>query len=245
MGPNHQLLPKESRIIVRIDRRFRGPPESGNGGYVAGLLAKALGSSDCEVMLKIPPPLDRDLTIACDGTTATLSDGESLVATAARSSVNVDVPAPPSLDGATVAENRFTGRHDHIFPGCFVCGPDREEADGLRIFPGATDDASHQVAAVWTPDDSLLDWEGVLQPEFVWAALDCPGYFAVEGKARPAVLGRLGVHLFEKRIPSGPLIVTGWPIGSDGRKHEAGTALHDSSGTLLAAARATWVTLRQ
>jgi hypothetical protein len=40
------------------------------------------------------------------------------------------------------------------------------------------------------------------------------------------------------------LVVTGWPIGSEGRKHFAGTALHDSDGGLVAAATATWVTLK-
>jgi hypothetical protein len=28
------------RATIRIDRRFRGPPESGNGGYVCGCLAQ-------------------------------------------------------------------------------------------------------------------------------------------------------------------------------------------------------------
>jgi len=42
-----------------------------------------------------------------------------------------------------------------------------------------------------------------------------------------------------------PLIVTGWPIGSEGRKHQVGSALHDADGQLVAAARATWITLNE
>ncbi len=176
-----------------------------------------------------------------DGTTATLCDGETEIALATRADVSIEVPPPPSIEAARSAETRFTGRTGHIFPACFVCGPDREPGDGLRIFAGAVGD---QVAAVWSPDSSLLDDFGAVRPEFVWAALDCPGYFAVEHVARPAVLGRFGVVMHEPRIEPQPIIVTGWPIRSEGRKHQAGTALHDADGRLLAAGLAIWITLR-
>jgi len=35
--------------------------------------------------------------------------------------------------------------------------------------------------------------------------------------------------------------VVGWPIGSSGRKHEAGTALYDGEGELCGQARALWI----
>jgi hypothetical protein len=208
------------------------------------LLARELGSSNCLVSLKVPPPLDRDLLIRDDGDGATLCDGDRVIASVERAFISIDVPAPPSLDDARAAGKRYTGLHNHIFPACFVCGPDRGEGDGLRIFAGPLGNAAGQVAAVWTPDASLLNDDGTIRPEFVWAALDCPGYFAVESVARPAVLGRFGVVMHERLIAPRPLIVTGWPIGSEGRKHEAGTALHDVNGRLLAAAHATWITLK-
>jgi hypothetical protein len=40
-----------------------------------------------------------------------------------------------------------------------------------------------------------------------------------------------------------PLIVTGWPIASEGRKHHVGTALHQPDGALVACARSTWITV--
>jgi hypothetical protein len=33
----------------------------------------------------------------------------------------------------------------------------------------------------------------------------------------------------------------GWPLGAEGRKHYAGTALYTAEGELLGVARATWV----
>lgn len=229
--------------FLRIDPRFRGPPTSGNGGYVAGLLARELGDRECVVTLRRPPPLARDLAVERDGAAVRLVDGEEVVAFAAPAPVAVDVPPPPALAAAIAAQARFTGHDHHIFPGCFVCGPERVAGDGLRIFTGRLDTGTGQVAAAWTPDDSLHDPSGALCPEFIWAALDCPGYFAVQDRSGPAVLGRLGVTRLRPIPAHAPLIVTGWPIASDGRKHQVGTALHDDQGRLLAAGLATWVSL--
>ena len=45
---------------IQIGRQFRGPPNSGNGGYVCGVLAKGL-DGPVTAMLRAPPPLDVDL----------------------------------------------------------------------------------------------------------------------------------------------------------------------------------------
>jgi hypothetical protein len=150
---------------VRIERRFRGPEMTGNGGYVAGLVAAALGGSNCTVTLKSPPPLDRDLTLATKDAVATLSADDSVVVTAAREPVDIQVPPPPSLETAEDAEPRFTGLSHHVFSGCFVCGPERDSGDGMRIFPGALGDPAHQVAATWEPDETLADADGLVRPE--------------------------------------------------------------------------------
>ncbi|HET9356415.1 MAG TPA: hypothetical protein VFO42_09665 [Sphingomicrobium sp.] len=227
--------------IVRIDRRFRGPPDSANGGYFAGLVARELGGSDVVVTLKRPAPLDRELTIECDAEKAALFDGEDLLALAERAPIEIDVPAPPSFDEAREAERRYTGLKSHIYPGCFVCGPERQSNDGWRIFAGPT--GADQVAATWIADLEFAGEDGALRSEFVWAALDCPGYFAVEKLAGLALLGRIGVRMVAP-VPCGePLIVTGWGQGSEGRKHRAATALFDRHGDLLAAATQTWVSL--
>jgi hypothetical protein len=138
------------------------------------------------------------------------------------------------------AQQRYVGHRRHRFPSCFVCGPDREPGDGLAIYPG---DVGGQVAATWTPGADLAGEEGKVRREFLWAALDCPGYFAVEEAAGLALLGRMSARV-ERDVPAGePLMVTGWPIASEGRKHHVGTALHDAGGALVACARSTWITI--
>ena len=75
---------------VTIDPRFRGPPDSGNGGYVAGLLARSVDGA-AEVTLRRPPPLVRPLDIARrpDGG-AILCDGGEVVAEAAPALLDID-----------------------------------------------------------------------------------------------------------------------------------------------------------
>ncbi|QNM82846.1 hypothetical protein H8M03_00260 [Sphingomonas sabuli] len=228
---------------IRIQRRFRGPPTSGNGGYVAGLVAAALGGTNATVTLQAPPPLDHDLTLTTEDALATLVEGDKVIVTAASEPVEVAVPPPPSLQGAKDAEPRYVGHSYHNFPGCFVCGPERDSSDGMRIFPGTVGDEASQVAATWTPDDTLADEDGTVRPEFVWAALDCPGYFAAEDKAGRALLGKMSATIKRPVHVGEELIVTGWPIDSTGRKHRVGSALHSADGELVAAATAVWITV--
>ena len=109
---------------ARIERRFNGPPNSGNGGYACGLLGALIGDS-AEVTLRKPPPLETEMEITHEDGEWTLSDGEMVIATGHATELNLDVPAPPSFDDATAAESNYIDRELHIFPTCFVCGPDR------------------------------------------------------------------------------------------------------------------------
>jgi len=47
---------------MTIPRRFRGPPNSGNGGYVCGMLARHITGA-AEVALRAPPPLETGLSV--------------------------------------------------------------------------------------------------------------------------------------------------------------------------------------
>ncbi len=216
-----------------IHRRFRGPDGSGNGGYVAGVVAGLVGGS-VEVTLLLPPPLDRPLDVRREDGRVFLCDGPAVVAEGAPAVVDVEPPAPPSLADAEAA--RLPGGDpESPFPECFVCGPDR--GDGLRIFPGPVPDRD-LVAAPWIPDEEV-------GPELVWAAIDCPGAYGSGAVGRgTVVLGRMTGRVDELPRRGEPCIVTGWPLGEDGRKIHAGTALHGEDGRVLARARQTWIVPR-
>jgi len=236
-----------------IEQCFHGPPRSGNGGYVCGRLAEFI-DGDCRVRLLRPPPLERELTVRADSDAGTLSlcDGEQVIAQAQPQALELTLPAPVFLAEARALSPRFRGFEAHAFPGCFVCGPEREPGDGLRIFPGATEDGS-RVASPWRPDPTLAGKDGCVRPRFVWAALDCPsGWAYLHPGGRVAVLGQLAVHI-EVPVPvAQDLVVVGWPIDDPtadpsadpttnmGRKHRCGSALFSADGEPLAWAAATW-----
>jgi hypothetical protein len=228
---------------IIVGSRYCGPPDSGNGGYVCGLLGSRFPGT-AQVTLRLPPPLDRELLVSGDLESALkLTDGERLVAEASAAGLELDVPALPPAEAVAEAARHYKGFHQHMFPGCFVCGPQRRQGDGLRIFAGGLD-GGRLVAAPWIPDSSLADAAGFVRPEFVWASLDCPGYFAVEENMQPMLLGRLTLELEGQLQVGEACTVLAWPLGSEGRKNFAGTALFDAGGRRIARARAVWVTLR-
>ena len=114
--------------------------------------------------------------------------------------------------------------------------------DGLRLFTGPVA-GRDLVAAPWEPDAALAGDDGRVRPEFVWAALDCPGGWAFGGAAGALLLGRFLADVRDLPRPGDRLVVCGWSLGRDGRKLYAGSAVHTAAGVLLAAARATWITV--
>ena len=230
---------------VVIDRRFRGPPESGNGGYVCGTVATLIGPA-AQITLRRPPPLGHPLIVErLDGGAVALRDGETVIAEGVAAALDLEVPEAVSPADAAEASSSYPGHEKHIFDQCFVCGPRRGPGDGLRIFPDWVA-GRKLVAAPWTPDPSLAGEDGAVRPEFVWASLDCPGAWAMfdeKGFERAVVLGRLAARLLAPVRPGERCVVVGWPLGEDGRKLYAGTALFGEGGDLRAFARATWVRL--
>lgn len=232
-----------SSRVIRITERFHGPPDSGNGGYCAGMIADAIGAP-VKVRLVLPVPMDQDLSVAA------LADdrwevraGSTLIATATADTASANVPHAPSWVEAFGASQHFSGFSQHVYPTCFVCGPARAQGDGLRIFPGSVP-GTGLLAAPWRPDASLADAQGsVVRPEFIWAALDCPGYFA-SCTPKPALLGELAVQIDRAPRIDEPCIVTAWQISADGRKHRAGTALFNADGERCALGVATWIELK-
>ncbi len=235
------------RGTIVIERRFRGPPNSGNGGYSCGRLA-AFVDGTAEVTLVKPPPLDTPLSVAdeADGTVA-LYDGERLIATARATTVDVEARTRPTFAEAEAAARRTFPASAHKLPMCFVCGPDREPGDGLRIHPGPLDPADVEwrgvVAAAWIPAADMAAGDGNVAAEFVWAALDCPTAYAngsPEGFPN-ILLGRQAVRIDRRPAIGEHCVVTAWRTTRDGRKHYAEAALLGGDGEPVAVCRATWI----
>lgn len=110
----------------------------------------------------------------------------------------------------------------------------------MRIFAGALN-GEHAVAAPWVPDESLRGEDGKVAPEFMWAALDCPGFFAVGGTGRAMLLGEFTAHVDRCVHIDEPCTIVGWRVSTEGRKHTVGTALYDEDGEVCARAVGVWI----
>lgn len=225
---------------ILLDRGYNGPPDSGNGGYVSGRLAAFVGAS-AAVTLRRPPPLGRPLNVvSTDAGSVELYDEHVLIAEAEPAAPTGPVPECPCHDEAVAASGRFACFENHIFPTCFVCGPERTEGDGLRIFAGPISEGP-VYAAPWTPAKVLAGTDSLVAPEYLWSALDCPGYFAACPDGVSAVLGRFTAQIQSRPCAGERCTVIGWSLGREGRKRYAGTALFNEGRALVARAEAVWI----
>ena len=229
---------------LTVAAQYCGPRTSANGGYFAGLMA-AQAPHGLAVRLLRPPPLDTEMTVLDlpDGKLE-VRLGELLIAEAAPAKLELTVPDPPGYLEVIDASRSYSGFTAHRFPTCFVCGPQRARGDGMRIFAGPIP-LRDVVAAPWMPDASLDRGDGKVRPEFMSAALDCPGYFSICSDDRMLLLGQLTSRI-DRLVHIGEACsVVGWQLGGSGRKFEAGTAIFDGDGELCGRARAVWIEPRQ
>jgi hypothetical protein len=233
---------------VVIEGRFRGPPNSANGGYACGMVA-ALVEPDpaVEVTLRAPPPLDTPLSAARSDGKVQLRDGETLLAEGRSApEPELELPAPVTLEEAEAARRGSPLHERHSFPTCFVCGPDA--AHGLEVVcgpvPGREDEL---VAAPFRTVGAMAGEGGSVRPELVWSVLDCPS--GLVGMIVPdmgvSVLGRLTGLIHRPLETDRDYVAIGWPIDRDGRKTQSATAILDGDGDAVAVARATWIELAE
>ncbi|MFL5820380.1 MAG: hypothetical protein ACJ76S_06825 [Solirubrobacteraceae bacterium] len=231
------------RIV--IGRRFRGPPDSAQGGYACGLVVERVEGSCATVSLRLPPPLERPLEIARrDERTVALLDADRLVAEGGPAELALDVPGPVSLEQAERASAECPWVDRHPFPGCFGCGPERSQDEAVAIMMGSVA-GSDVFAAPWTPLGEFADDGGAVAGRFVWAALDCPTAApAVPPDVPACVLARLTGRLLAPVRPGRPHTVVAWPLEHDGRKHRGAAAIHAPDGELCAYSEGLWIELR-
>jgi hypothetical protein len=216
---------------ITFERRFRGPLASANGGYAAGRVAAFVDGDEVEVTLRLPPPLDRPLAVERAGEWVRLLDGDALVAEARSAEVGVAAPAAVSLAEAEAARGRHVRGFSPDFAECFVCGI-REDGLEVHVGPIAGREPLH-AAPVALPE---------ADPALVWAAVDCPGAYAVGAEGRgDIVLGRMTARVVRVPAPDERAVAVSWPLGEEGRKLYAGTALFAPDGELLALARQVWI----
>jgi hypothetical protein len=229
---------------VVIGRRFNGPTTTANGGYACGVAA-ALVDGPAEVSLRAPVPLDTPLDVRRGtGGAVELLHGQLVVAQARPADPPpVKPPVRPSMADARAAVGKPWRGRPALFQDCYVCSAGR--ADGLGVDFGRLPGRSDCTAAVLLARRDAPNDAGVLAPEVVWGALDCPSYVpALWDLDQPSVLARMTAEILEPVLVGEPAVVVGWPLGSEARKHHAASALLGADGRLLARARALWVTLR-
>lgn len=235
---------------VTLPARFNGPATSANGGYACGAFAQFAGEP-AEVTLRTPPALDRRLSVEADadGEGLRVLDGDALVAQVRPAELPaLDPPLRPTFEQALEARAAHPALGiRHPLSDCFVCGPGRH--DGLHVTPGPLDEAADIGAAPFEPDATVAV-DGIVRPEVVWGALDCPSYVPSMWNGGQmdtgaiSLLGRLTAERHREIEVGEKLAVVGWPLDHDGRKRHTATAILDEDGEIAARAMATWIELR-
>ena len=227
-----------------IDAQFNGPNNSGNGGYVCGMIATQLsGSAGARtVMLRKPPPLELPLNWDRGGDFVKLIEPPGTVIGSAVPGEFVDGPLPcPPPELAQRGMDNYPGYHRHPFDRCFTCGTDRKPGDGLRIFTGPIDDST--VAAPWAPHPNFAGTDGRLSVPVMWATLDCPGGWAADFNKQAIVLGRMTAEVFRVPLVDESCIAVGGLQRVEGRKFFTNTALYAVEGELLGRAEQVWIAI--
>lgn len=224
-----------------IKSEFRGPPDCGNGGYVGGTLAAELDCHCASVKLKRPTPLDKLLQVAKtpDGAVKLL-DGNIVIAQAEPAEIDVFLPDIPDWQACEKASETGGAGQASPFAYCFACG--RLHPNGLQVLTGPVE-LRKIVAAAWIPKSGFGDVDGYLPDRFVWAALDCPGGFALAHtvSTEQFVTGSISVKINAPIRVGEQYRVLGWHEGVDGRWQIAATALVDETGKPLAVCRSRWL----
>jgi hypothetical protein len=217
-----------------VPQRCNGALHAGQGGYCAGVFAQFV-DGPAATNLRRPVPLDTPLDVERSDEGARILAGETVLAeVVAGGELALDVPrVSPEEAREAAAGYRGTGLDE--FARCYVCGPEREDAFG--VFPARVGDRD-VVASPWTPPPWTAGDEGRTRPEHVWAALDCPTYYAsyLDGPML-SFLVRLQVRIEAPVAVGEEHVVVAWPLGVDGRKRHAAAAVLDRDGAVLALAQ--------
>ena len=162
------------RLLVRLRRGARR--RAGGRGDAAPAAAARDGRS----------------TSRRDGGAAALHDGDELVATPGRWSSRSTARRPPGSTPRPPPRSASRGTRAIRSRRCFGCGPERDPADALCLYSGRSATAASRCRGRRRRGPG----DGVVDPLFAWAALDCPSSAPFTATiTRALVLGRLTVAL--------------------------------------------------
>ena len=230
---------------LTIASRFKGPPDSGNGGYVCGAFAVA-AQTELRIRLLAPPPLDTPLTLehsATDGLWR-LWHGEQAVASGTPAEpLELEVPLRAAVRAGGLGFTALRG-----IPRALVSrllrvrpapSPGRRHADfsgpaRLRHGRRAVDSGGRSRRRRRQGGRRVPLGCARLPRLFRRDRRHAPDDAARRdaGARRPARARRRGLH------------GAGLAARSEGRKHRCGTAIFDEDGELCARALATWIPAR-
>ena len=231
---------------ITFPETFNGGIGYAQGGYIAGRLAALVGGP-AYTTFRAPTPLETPLAVERkNGGVQIITQDNVLVAEAIPREFEIKVPPCPDRAAVVAARPNYRGFKDEGGNTCYVCSPHRGPEECMQIYAAPV--SKNIVASLWKPEEKYAK-DGVVLPEFVWSALDCPSGFAAmidfaefQG---PAMTGGLGAELINPISANEEYIATGWHMGSEGRKHSAGSAIYSLGGQLMAVAESLWIDLRQ
>jgi hypothetical protein len=232
-----------------------GPPGVLQGGFSAGItmavarLADRFGApvTSIEARLHAPTPLGQPLQARVRPSEQAARyqvetrDGDRLLVSAEVELAGHE-PAARAFDLLELARVPLPeARPQHVFPHCWVCGPEPRHPHGQRIHPRVHREG--EVSQPWVADDELGDDRSVVDPLVVAAVLDCPTVWACMHEVQALEMaGPLlaGYHLrFYRDAPvMEPLRTVARFDEADGRKLRGRSALVDEDGVTYAVAAA-------
>ncbi len=226
-----------------IEPLYNGPPQSANGGYLIGLLGKYLEGSYMS-RLFAPPPLDTPMRIMRneDGS-VDVYDGNQIIAHAEQAIFEKPELPQSSMEEAAKGARKYVGLDlTYKYHHCFVCGMARPIADGLHIYAGPID--SSTFGAPWYPLKLHADKEGMILPEFIIGALDCPAGIACMGSPpKLLILGSMWVNIVANAPTGIDYFILSACEKVEGRKHYGSSILYDTNQRLIAYSKSIWISI--
>jgi hypothetical protein len=234
---------------VTIDPAYHGFEGAGHGGYTSGVAA-TLAGGPVEVTIRRRIPVGEAMEVRrLDGGRLELRGAEGVILHAAPSEPRLDVPRPVDPAEAEAAAEGFLGYTWTPSSTCLTCGTQRAEGEGLRVFPGPVAGRRGLVAGRWVPHPNLARPDGTLPQEFVWAALDCPGAWALRGDSsepyRRTVTVQMTARVLGPVLAGEPHVVMAWPVPGRRRLLDAACAIIGPDGEVAAVSTTVWLPAEQ